>query len=177
MANLQTNVPLVNEAFVDPNTGRITESWFLFLIQLWRRTGGTSPNPTGITLDDVFSVEETFGFSAPSSVIDFLSVEMNSARGSVQDPLSEMILAPVSGSSSGSSGNIVDQTFSSGVDFTPGTTTTLTLGNSFTNAAQIWVFFDAAFQGDDQYSLSGVTLAFGGAIPVGTSKVYVKGLR
>lgn len=178
MANLQTNVPLVNEAFVDPQTGRITEAWFIFLIQLWRRTGGTGGGgETSITLNDVFAIEETFGHAAPLSVKDFLSQEMAIARPSTQYTIHEMVFAPIGGSISGGSGNIADQIFSSGTDFTPGTTTTLTLANSFTNAAQIWAFFDGTFQGDDQYSLSGVTLTFTSAIPVGVSKVYVKGLR
>jgi hypothetical protein len=178
MANLQTNVPLVNEAFVDPQTGKITEAWFIFLIQLWRRTGGGGgTTPTGITLDDVFSVEETFGYAAPAGVVDFLSQLTTEAKGSVQEPLTDMVFAPISGATSGGSGNIIDQTYSSGTDFTPGVTTTLTLANSFTNQQQLWVYFDGTFQGDDQYSLSGVTLTFTSAIPVGVSKVYVKGLR
>jgi hypothetical protein len=176
-SSIQTNVPLVNEAFVDPQTGRITEAWFIFLIQLWRRTGGSGGTTTGITLDDVFSVEETFGFAAPASVREFLSVEPIYAQGTRQEPLPDMVLAPVTGTSSGGSGTITDQTFSSGTNFTPGTTTTLTLANTFVNGQQLWVYFDGVFQGDDQYSLSGVTLTFTSAIPVGTNKVYVKGLR
>jgi hypothetical protein len=73
--------------------------------------------------------------------------------------------------------DIADQIFSSGPDFTPGTTTNLALNSSFANAARLWVFFDGAFQGDDKYSLNGTTLTFTSVIPVGVSKVYVKGLR
>jgi hypothetical protein len=60
--NLNANVPLVNVPFVDMRTGMISESWFLFLIQLWQRTGADSGTalPAGLTLDDVLSVEETF---------------------------------------------------------------------------------------------------------------------
>lgn len=72
-------------------------------------------------------------------------------------------------------GDFIDQTFVSGVDFTPGTTTQLTLSSNFGSVDNIWVFFDAAYQGDDQLSLLGTTLTFGSPIPVGVQKVYVKG--
>ena len=194
MANLATNVPLVSEQFVDPATGKITESWFLFLIQLWRRTGGgPGTEPTSITLDDVFSIEQTFGHAAPTSITDFLSQLDTMARPVIsesalsgettfgspgpKDALSDMTFAPLVGSSGSGSGNIADQMFVSGTGFTPGVTTNLSLANTFTNGAQVWVFFDGTFQGDDQYSLSGTTLTFTSAIPVGVGTVYVKGLR
>lgn len=194
MANLATNVPLVNEAFVDPQTGKITEAWFIFLIQLWRRTGGGGgTEPTSITLDDVFSIEQTFGYSAPAGVADFLSqldtmvrpvISESALSGEAtfgspgpKDSLTDMIFAPLGGSAGSGSGNIADQMFVSGTGFTPGVTTSLTLANTFTNGAQVWVFFDGTFQGDDQYSLSGTTLTFTSAIPVGVGTVYVKGLR
>jgi hypothetical protein len=159
-STIQTDVPLVNAPFVDPNTGQVTETWFLFLIQLWRRTGGSSGStPETLTLDDVLALETVM---AP---ID-----------SEQDArVSEMVFPPLGSIASG--GAMADQTFSSGTDFTPGTTTALTLGNSFANASQLWVFFDGTFQGDDQYSLSGTTLQFTSAIPVGVEKVYVKGMK
>ncbi|MFC4275565.1 hypothetical protein [Achromobacter aloeverae] len=77
----------------------------------------------------------------------------------------------------GNSGaDIADQTFVAGTDFTPGSTTSLTLSQSFGAKQRLWVFFDGVFQGDDQYSLSGTSLTFTSAIPVGVSSVYVKGL-
>lgn len=65
--------------------------------------------------------------------------------------------------------------FANGVDFTAGTTTALTLSQAYGSASDLWVAFDGAEQGADSYSLSGTTLTFTAAIPVGTSKVYVKG--
>jgi hypothetical protein len=174
MANLQTNVPLINTAFVDKN-GNVTEAWFLFLIQLWRRTGGSGGDTGGITLDDVLSLENTFGVTV-SDTGSPLTAEVTFVPPPADSSMPEMIFAPVSGSSA-SGGAIADQTFSSGTNFTPGVTTSLTLSNSFANASQLWVFFDGTFQVDDQYSLSGTTLTFTSAIPVGVSKVYVKGLR
>jgi hypothetical protein len=72
-------------------------------------------------------------------------------------------------------GNLVDETFTGGVDFTAGSTTSLTLANSYGNEQNIHVHFDAAYQGPEEYTLSGTTLTFTSAIPIGVSKVYVKG--
>ncbi|MFD1558358.1 hypothetical protein ACFSHT_22460 [Paraburkholderia silviterrae] len=65
--------------------------------------------------------------------------------------------------------------FASGVDFTGGTTTSLTLSQGYGSQANLIVTFDSAWQGADQFSLSGKTLSFTSAIPVGVGKVYVKG--
>jgi hypothetical protein len=184
MSNLQADIPLINEAFVDPQTGRITESWFIFLMQLWRRTGGAAPPSGTLTLADVISLDQTFSplqaqkdgigafeatFSPAVADAGPLPDVVVSRPADVSSVVDMVFAAPVP--------DIADQTFSSGTDFTAGTTTALTLNTSFTSAARLWVFFDAAFQGDDQYSLSGTTLTFTSAIPVGTSKVYVKGLK
>lgn len=168
MANLQTNVPLINTAFVDKN-GNVTEAWFLFLIQLWRRTGGSGGDTGSITLDDVFSIEETFSVP-PILSADSPMGEMTFSCSETERSLLDMIFAPVAT-------QMVNESFSSGTDFTPGTTTVLTLKETFSSAAQLLVFFDGTFQGDDQYSLTRTTLTFTSAIPVGVNKVYVKGLR
>jgi len=188
MSNLQANVPFVNTRFVDAS-GNITESWFIFLVQLWRRTGGTTPPTTSITIDDVLALEQTFGITAPSS-FDVQSLaaanEMTFAPASpAASDAVEMVYPPQAQSASDAVDmifppavpQIVDETFVGGVDYTAGTTTVLTLKESFSSSARLWVFFDAAFQGDDQYSLSGTSLTFTSAIPVGTQKVYIKGLR
>lgn len=67
--------------------------------------------------------------------------------------------------------------FAAGVDFTAGTTTSLTLSKSYRKADNLWVAFDASSQGRDQFSLSGRTLTFVSAIPIGTTKVFVKGFQ
>jgi hypothetical protein len=67
------------------------------------------------------------------------------------------------------------ETFVSGVNFTPGVTIGLTLANQYFSASNIEVFFDAAFQGPDQYSLIGFGLVFSSPIPVGVQNVYVRG--
>jgi hypothetical protein len=170
MSNLQTNVPLVNTKFVD-EAGNITEPWFLFLVQLFRRTGGTSGGGSGtlLTLADVISLDQTFSPLSAGQESALAQMTTMAPVDVSQQPLPEMIFPSVPS-------DVLDQTFSSSTDFTPGTTTSLTLQTSFMSAARLWIFFDAAFQGDDQYTLSGTTLTFTGAIPVGTNKVYVKGL-
>jgi hypothetical protein len=65
--------------------------------------------------------------------------------------------------------------FVAGVDFTPGTTTSLTLSQTYGTAADLWVAFDALEQGANTYTLSGKTLTFNAPIPVGTTDVFVKG--
>lgn len=67
------------------------------------------------------------------------------------------------------------ETFVAGVDFTPGVSLALTLANQYYSTANIEVFFDAAFQGPDQYSLAGLGLVFVSPIPVGVQNVYVRG--
>jgi hypothetical protein len=74
----------------------------------------------------------------------------------------------------GLTGNITDAKFASGPDFTPGTTTVLTLPVAPGSPSNLWVFFDAAFQADDQYSVSGTTLTFNSPIPVGVQEVNIK---
>lgn len=174
MANLQSDVPLVNAPIADPKTGVITEAWLLFLIQLWRRTGGSGGDtPTSITLDDVLSVEQTFGIAGSMDAArDALGAETALAQQSRQETLLEMIFAPAAMQI-----DIVDKTFSAGTDFTPGTTTALTLTKVFGAIPRLWVYFDGVFQGDDQISsLVGLTLTFTAPIPAGITKVYVKGL-
>lgn len=69
----------------------------------------------------------------------------------------------------------VTEMFVAGVGFTPGTTLALTLANQYYSTANIEVFFDAAFQGPDQYTLVGFGLVFTSPIPVGTQRVYIRG--
>jgi hypothetical protein len=67
------------------------------------------------------------------------------------------------------------ETFTAGVDFTPGTTVALSLAHQYVSGSNIEVHFDASFQGPDQYFLLNQTLTFTSPIPVGVNKVYVSG--
>lgn len=72
-------------------------------------------------------------------------------------------------------GNLTDEIFASGVDFTAGTSTSVTLAGNYGSKVNLWVRFDGATQGSDTYTLVGTTLSFNAAIPIGVAKVYVKG--
>lgn len=65
--------------------------------------------------------------------------------------------------------------FVSGVDFTPGATTTLTLSKQYGTPANVDVHFDSEYQGTDQYTISGYQIIFSSPIPAGFSKVYIVG--
>lgn len=68
------------------------------------------------------------------------------------------------------------ETFVAGTNFTPGTTTTLTLAHTYGSVNNLDVHFDSTFQGPDQIvSLVGNTLTFSSPIPIGVSNVYIKG--
>lgn len=71
-------------------------------------------------------------------------------------------------------GNWTDNIYVAGTDFTPGTTTQLTLSSNPGSITNTIIFFDAAYQDDTQVSLNGNVLAFTSPIPVGVTKVTVK---
>lgn len=73
--------------------------------------------------------------------------------------------------------DITESVFSASVHFTAGSTTSLTLPVSYLSPSSITVHFDSAYQGSDKYTLSGTTITFNAPIPVGVSKVFVKGGR
>ncbi|MDR7006093.1 glycosyl hydrolase family 28-related protein [Paraburkholderia strydomiana] len=78
-------------------------------------------------------------------------------------------------SNSGLIGNITDAKFVSGTDFTPGVTSSLTLPLAPGAIANTWIYFDAAYQADDQVlSLVGTALTFKSPIPVGVQEVNIK---
>lgn len=72
-------------------------------------------------------------------------------------------------------GDMRDDVFVAGTDFTPGTTTTLNLSRAPSSIGNVWVDFDGTYQGRDQIqSLQGTVLTFTAPIPVGVQRVYVK---
>jgi hypothetical protein len=78
-------------------------------------------------------------------------------------------------SNAGLMGNLTDNTFVSGTDFTPGVTTQLTLTAAAGAISNTWIFFDGFYQTDSNVaSLNGTTLTFTSAIPVGVGVVTVK---
>jgi hypothetical protein len=95
-STIQTDVPLVNVPFVDPKTGVVTETWFLFLIQLWRRTGGGSGQPPeSLTIDDVLALETVYSLQGLAQNLQSLAlaVEQIQATRAQRDDLGEMVMA------------------------------------------------------------------------------------
>jgi hypothetical protein len=74
----------------------------------------------------------------------------------------------------GLTGDLTDNLFVAGTNFTPGTTTQLTLTTAPGSVQNMWVYFDGTYQADNQLSLSGTTLTFNSPIPVGVTLVTVK---
>lgn len=60
-------------------------------------------------------------------------------------------------------------------NFTPGVTTNLTLSSAVPgdNKSNVRVYYDAAAQGSDEWSISGTTITFTSPIPVGIIKVEI----
>ena len=59
--------------------------------------------------------------------------------------------------------------------FTPGTTTTLVLSNAYGTTSNVQPDFDGLIQGLEQFTLSGTSIIFDSAIPIGVENVHVKG--
>ena len=73
----------------------------------------------------------------------------------------------------GNGGDRVVDNFADGVDYTAGTTTVLTLSTAPSTENNINVSFDGIVQHHTEYTLSGTTLTFSSAIPIGTVDVEV----
>lgn len=96
-------------------------------------------------------------------------------RQVVKDSLGNLIWDRITQDpNAGLTGNMTDNQFVAGTDFTPGTTTQLTLTAGPGSLANTWAFFDTLYQDDTQYSISGTTLTFGSPIPIGVQRVTVK---
>lgn len=76
--------------------------------------------------------------------------------------------------SSSLAGDHVVDVFTGGVDYTAGTSTTVTLTNDPGSENNVAIAFDGLVQFHDTYSISGTTVTFDAAIPTGTLKVEAK---
>ena len=88
------------------------------------------------------------------------------------DALGNVVVLPLPASIG--AGDMRVDTFSSEVDFTPGVTTQLTLSRAPGSPANLEVFFDALYQGPDQWSLNGAQITFSTPIPGGVQKVFAR---
>jgi hypothetical protein len=81
----------------------------------------------------------------------------------------------VLGVSSGANASSISLTvYDDTVDFTAGTSTTLTLASTPASEANIMVFFDGVWQASTEWSFVATTITFGSAIPVGVARVEIR---
>ncbi len=147
-----TNIPNPGVPFLDKD-GRINQVWWAFLLAIFQRTGGggtPTPTPTPIDLTPLIDAQVPVPFAFPDTPPDAVPVPTFTS-----DPIEDI--------------------FASGVGFTPGATTVLTLSKVYATKAAVLVHFDSVFQGTDQYSVSGNKITFTSPIPVGVSNVYARG--
>lgn len=184
------NLPIQKHPFDQTGKIFVNKEWYLALLNLATQTNS---NSSGGNVDDITLLEAIDAFlgsegNVERSLADVIAlVHALSPQDSTEtliarlreieikiallpdysDPVITIVDEHGSGGTPG---------FAASVDFTAGTTTMLTLSRGYKSASALWVSFDAGMQGPDQYSLNGKTLTFTSAIPVGTSKVFVKGL-
>jgi hypothetical protein len=185
----KANLPVQKHPFDQLGKVFVNKEWYLALQNLVSQSnsGGSSENVSDVALLEAIDAFVGSEGNVERSIADVValihamapqdSTEMLIARlreleirvALLPDYTDPVLLFVDEKGSGGTPG------FAAGVDFTAGTTTSLTLSRNYKTAAALWVAFDAAAQGPDQYSLSGKTLTFTSAIPTGTSKVFVKG--
>lgn len=69
MSNLNSDIPIVNTPIVDEN-GMCSQSWFIFFLQLWRRTGGgTGTSNSTTTINNIFNADDVLPFATASDVL------------------------------------------------------------------------------------------------------------
>lgn len=197
------NFPDVGVPMVDPKTGRLSMVWFQLLLAVFNRQGGVSGN-TGSDSAAMFAeLFERIESQVPidrgpslriADVEAALAALVNSAKSTEPESFAPThgiqdapdLHAPATQTANGFLSSTdkakldgisatVEDIFQSGTGFTPGTTTSLTLSKAYASAAAVMVHFDGGFQGSDQYTISGNTITFTSAIPLGTQTVYARG--
>lgn len=143
---------------------------------------GATPLPNPIPLNSRGEISNSSGVSSQLFLVSGVSYTFTlfDANGNQLWQASQVTsLAPVAvGNMTDEKGSGGSVGFVNGVDFTAGTTTSLTLSSNYGSASNLWVEFDGVPQGGDTFSLGGTgnkTLTFNAPIPTGTNKVYVKG--
>lgn len=167
-ASGNANIPNPGVPFLD-NSGRITQVWWAFLLAMFQRTGGggtpTPPAQTDFTpLIDAQAPYPLFPLDSDGNAL----APVAAPQSLIDSPPDLVAVTYVAA-------DPIEDIFTAGTNFTPGTTTVLALSKVYASAAAVMVHFDGTFQATDQYSVSGNTITFTSAIPVGTSKVYARG--
>lgn len=86
----------------------------------------------------------------------------------------QILLNAIQSLSASIGAGMYSELFISGSNFTPGTSTTLTLLSAPPNAAGVWVFFDGIYQNAVTYTINNTTVTFSSVIPLGVATVEVK---
>jgi hypothetical protein len=162
-----SNIPQPGASFLVGRPEPISPVWWAFLLALFERTGGTgTPTPVKqIDYTPLIDAQAPYPPSPPAQDAPAAVAWQPSLADLAPEPVSVPVFAV----------DPIEDIFTAGTNFTPGTTTTLTLSKGYTSAAAVLVHFDGTFQATDQYSVSGNTITFTSAIPVGVSKVYARG--
>lgn len=162
-----SNIPNPGVPFLD-STGRITQVWWAFLLAIFQRTGGGGTPTPPVQTDFTPLIDAQVPYALFQPDFDGNALLVAAPQFSADVP-PEAVASPYIPS------DPIEDIFTAGTNFTPGTTTTLTLSKVYASAAAVMVHFDGGFQATDQYSVSGNTITFTSAIPVGVSKVYARG--
>jgi hypothetical protein len=199
------NFPDVGAPMVDPKTGRLSTVWFQLLLALFNRSGGTGGDSSSgdaahiaelfqqieslvpvnyspalaIRIADVEAALSAFAASIrdsePESFVPTHGIQDASDLHAVATQTANGFMSSADKAKLDGMSATVEDKFVAGTGFVAGTTTSLTLSKAYASAAAVTVHFDGAFQGSDQYTISGNTITFTSAIPVGTQTVYARG--
>lgn len=190
---MTVSLPKQKHPFDEGGKVYVNKEWYLALLSLVTQSNVVPPTPP---VDDVILAEAIDASNGSDGLVErsladiIALVQAMSPQDSTEQLIErireievQLAFMPDYPDSSSQFIQLMDELgsggtpgFASGVDFTGGTTTTLTLSQAYSSAASLFVTFDSAWQGADQFSLSNKTLTFNSAIPVGVSKVFVKGL-
>lgn len=161
-----SNIPSPSSPFLIGRPETISPAWWAFLLAIFQRTGGP-------------------GAPIPSTEIDFTPIiysEVPTPAYANQEPPGQVAYQlivqdepPAAVASPYIPPDLIEDIFTAGVNFTAGVTTALALSKAYSSPANVMVHFDGVFQATDQYTISGNTITFTSAIPVGTLKVYARG--
>lgn len=125
MPNLQADIPLANSPLAtikDANGnvighGEVTEAWFIFLIQLLRRTGGMSGGDGQLTIGDVLALEAEIPFPIDiAQQVSTLTIALQQVMASVAAIQQSLSAVGESFSPVSSVNSVSDQTLTTGTD-------------------------------------------------------------
>lgn len=91
------------------------------------------------------------------------------SRGGADRSIGADVLVPTVGSS----GTVVVDTFTDGVEYTAGSSNTISISQTLASKRNAWVFFKGIYQEKATYTLSGTLITFDEVIPVGVSTIEV----